>query len=149
MTFVHISLLYMSVTKQIALTRLYRLFNISSVSLFILLKGYLEILTGYLWDYAHSLQGISFKFYDELWLMEHLFCQITSWNQIFLWDGRKKTSKAAIQHWKMIPWKVIIITAWIKIIILSIIYWGVTMCWALCRVLHMTYFITITPCVKQ
>lgn len=38
--FVHISLLYMSVTKQIALIRFYGLFNISGLSLFILLKSW-------------------------------------------------------------------------------------------------------------
>lgn len=35
------------------------------------MKRYLKILTEYLWDYVHFLQGISFKFYDELWLMEY------------------------------------------------------------------------------
>ena len=140
----------MSVTKQIALIRFYGLFNILGLSLFILLKSWnpnrvsMTLSTVFarnsfqiLWRNIANRWSIYFgKFHPE--------------TKFSMGWYKEEISEAAIQYWKTMPWKlIIIILAWTKImIILSIIYWGVTLCWALCWVLHMPYFFRITLWVK-
>lgn len=53
-----------------------------------------------------------FQICDELMANEalHLFCHVIIRSQIFPWSVRKKkTCEEALQHWKMMLWKVMII----------------------------------------
>lgn len=142
----------MSVTKQIALIRFYGLFNISGLSLVILLKSWnlnrvpltlcsffarnsFQILW---WNMAKGWNIYFGKFHPETKFFFGMVERRKFWGSYpILKDDALKSII------------IIIIMAWTKImIILSIIYWGLTLCRALCWVLYMPYFFSITLWVK-